>query len=245
MWLKSSSRETLLQNEPNNMTRVDVINYLLKRRHKATYLEIGVRRGDCFCEIGARRKFAVDPVFQIKWWRYLSWKNIFSASYFDCTSDDFFNKIIDSTQVHEFDVIFLDGLHTYEQSFRDVQNSLRYLKHNGWIVLHDCNPPNATAALPAESYKDAIERFDLSLSKGAWNGEVWKTVVRLRSEEANLRIFVLDCDEGLALIQRATPEKRLSYNPSDITLMSYQDLDLRRKELLDLRSPGYLYTLEF
>jgi len=244
MWLKALSRDRLLRKQPHNMTRVDVINYLLQGRHQATYLEIGVRRGDCFCEIRARRKFAVDPVFQIKRWRYWGLKNILSASYFECTSDNFFNKRIDSTQVSEFDVIFLDGLHTYEQSFKDVQNSLRYLKHNGWIVLHDCNPPNATAALPAESYKDALERFDLSPSKGAWNGEVWKTVVRLRSEEANLRIFVLDCDEGLALIQRGTPESRLSYTPGDISLMSYRDLDRRRRELLDLRSPGHLYTLE-
>lgn len=244
MWLNSLSRDKLLRKEPYNMTRVDVINYLLRGCRRSAYLEIGVRRGDCFCEIRARRKIAVDPAFQIKRRHYWELKNIFSASYFECTSDEFFNKRIASTQVSEFDVIFLDGLHTYEQSFKDVQNSLRYLKDDGWIVLHDCNPPNATAALPAESYKDALERFDLSPSKGAWNGEVWKTVIRLRSEETNLRILVLDCDEGLALIRRGTPESKLSFTPGEISLMSYHDLDLRRRELLDLRPPGHLFAME-
>ena len=49
------------------------------------------------------------------------------------TSDEFFknNKLF-------FDLIFLDGLHIlHEQTMKDIDNSLNYLKKNGLIVIHD------------------------------------------------------------------------------------------------------------
>lgn len=228
---------------PQILSRVDVIHHLLHGRRRPVYLEVGVRRGDCFCEIRARRKVAVDPLFQIKRHRYWGWKNLLAATYHECTSDEFFARRIDRMPVAAFDVVFLDGLHTYAQSLNDVRNSLRYLKPDGWIVLHDCNPPNAAAASPAESYQDAVARFDLTPSRGAWNGEVWKTIVRLRSEAADLQIVVLDCDEGLALIRRGTPENRLAFTPAGIDALTYADLERDRANLLNLKPAGYLFTM--
>jgi hypothetical protein len=226
------------------MTRVDVIQYLLNRRRKAAYLEIGVRRGDCFCEIDAWRKVAVDPQFHIGMHYYWHLRNLFSAQYFECTSDVFFGDKIRECRVSQFDVVFVDGLHTFQQTFKDVQNSLRYLKAGGWILLHDCNPLSEIAAVPAESYIDAKKRFGLAESRGAWNGDVWKTVVRLRSESPDLQVVVLGCDEGLAMIRRGVSDQHLHYAYEQIQAMTYEDFDKDRVRLINLKSPDYLFSIQ-
>ena len=225
---------------PASMNRVDVIRYLLSGRRHTSYLEIGVRRGDCFREIRAGCKVAVDPHFQIAKRHYWHWRNVISARYFECTSDAFFAEKLGQCRVAPFDVIFIDGLHTYQQSFADVENSLRHLKPDGWIVLHDCNPPCEMAAVPATSYAEAKAKFGLRESGGAWNGDVWKTVVRLRSQACDLDITVLDCDEGLGLIRRGTTGELLSFTADQIQTLSYADLACDRKRLLNLRPPETL-----
>ena len=51
------------------------------------------------------------------------------------TSDNFFKN-----NKKEFDVIFIDGLHVYEQCRKDIINSLKFLNRNGFIILHDMIP---------------------------------------------------------------------------------------------------------
>ena len=51
------------------------------------------------------------------------------------TSDEFFKK-----NRQNFDIIFLDGLHTYEQTIKDIDNGLRFLNTSGVILVHDCLP---------------------------------------------------------------------------------------------------------
>ena len=51
------------------------------------------------------------------------------------TSDEFFKN-----NKEKFDLIFLDGLHTYHQTIKDINNSLRNLNSNGIIIIHDCLP---------------------------------------------------------------------------------------------------------
>ena len=40
----------------------------------------------------------------------------------------------------KFDVIFIDGLHLAEQVERDIENSLDFIKEDGYF--YDCNPPS-------------------------------------------------------------------------------------------------------
>ena len=55
------------------------------------------------------------------------------------TSDTFFSQI---EKALKFDVIFIDGLHTYYQCQKDVVNSLNHLNNNGVIFIHDLLPKN-------------------------------------------------------------------------------------------------------
>ena len=49
--------------------------------------------------------------------------------------DQFFRKNKES-----FDLIFLDGLHTYEQTIKDINNGIQSIQDNGIILIHDCLP---------------------------------------------------------------------------------------------------------
>ena len=46
------------------MTRIEVLNAIIKKKNVANYLEIGVNRGKClFNIVGPKNRFAVDPFF--------------------------------------------------------------------------------------------------------------------------------------------------------------------------------------
>ena len=49
------------------------------------------------------------------------------------TSDIFFKNNED-----KFDIIFLDGLHTYEQTIKDINNAIQSIEDDGVILVHDC-----------------------------------------------------------------------------------------------------------
>jgi hypothetical protein len=189
------------------MNRTDIINNLIENFGYKTYLEIGVR--DCrsnFNKINCDIKTGVDPdplntpidhVISIQ------------------TSDDFFKS-----NMLKYDIVFIDGLHEYQQALRDITNSLMFLKPGGSIVVHDCNPPTEW------HQRDAIE-YD---GGGAWNGTVWKAFVDKRSDR-HLSMYVIDCDWGVGVIQKGA-QSPIVVQEEDLT---YANLDINRRDWLNLR----------
>ena len=122
-------------------------------------MEIGVFNGYSFLKTICKNKIGIDPCFKIKIIKkiYSYFTNITNINnkYFTMTSDDFFinykNTLISSPP----EVIFIDGLHTFEQTLQDCYNSLNYLAEGGAIILHDCNPPSESSATPALSIPEA------------------------------------------------------------------------------------------
>ena len=137
------------------------------------------------------------------------------------------------------DVAFIDGLHTFSQSLQDVQNTLRYLNKNGVIILHDCNPLSETAALPAKSIRE-IQELNPPGFNGIWNGDVWKTIAYLRATRKDLHVFVIDCDSGLGIITKGTPENLLEYSVEEVKNLSYSDLASNRHSMINLKDISYL-----
>jgi methyltransferase family protein len=215
--------------------RIKVVQQALDERAKRVYLEIGVWLGSAFRRISADEKIAVDPAFKLSARsRRLADAKARATHYFETTSDAFFVNETAFLERHGIDVALIDGLHTYKQALRDVENALRYLRDDGVIVLHDCNPANASIARPATS------RADLHWWNLVWSGDVWKTIVHLRSTRHDLRIAVLKCDFGVGIIRKGLPESRLSYSPAQIEALNYADLAADRERLLNLKPPGYL-----
>jgi hypothetical protein len=223
------------------MNRTDVIQRIIDKKQAKTYLEIGVANGTNFFPIRARQKIAVDPHFTFSRQRKMRWtlKNLHNtvAQYHQSTSDSYFARKKPTDRV---DVVFIDGLHTYEQSLRDVINSLINLNGTGVIVVHDCNPPNQAAAYPAASSKHAAE-LELPGWTGEWCGDVWRTICYLRSHRADLRVFVLDCDYGLGIVTEGEADSCLDLSQEKLKEMTYESLVSDRRNLLNLKDESYLF----
>lgn len=164
-----------------------------------------------------------------------------SMQLFYSTSDAFFkNNAAPLFCTEKIDVAFVDGLHTYEQTTQDVLNVLGHLKDDGIILIHDCNPPTATSALPATSWNE-VAQMALPGWDGMWCGDVWKTIVHLRSTRDDLNIFVLDCDFGIGVVSKGAPTNGLNYSADQIGAMDFDDLDKNRHSLLNLKNQNYLF----
>ena len=224
------------------MDRVKVIQAVIDNIKAKTYLEIGINYGRTFLKIRAKRKIAVDPEFNVSGFK--KFRHFFKNScninnqYYRMTSDMFFDQEAGDILKSGVDVAFIDGLHTYKQSLKDVLNTLKYLNEYGVIVMHDCNPSSEKLALP-------LARADNQLKKSVydipgWCGDVWKTIPYLRSTKQNLQIFVLDCDFGLGIVKKGYPENRLNYSKEDIDKMTYENLSQNRIETLNLKQVEYL-----
>ncbi len=225
------------------MNRLSIIQKIINHKRNCTYLEIGLGSGNNFYKIRARKKIGVDPNLKIKKKKFRlvlknRW-NIFNK-YYEMDSNGFFkNKSDVLIKYNGLDVVFIDGLHTFEQSLRDVQNCLKFLKENGVIIMHDCNPPSELAALPAQSYEE-VQNLNLTAWTGDWCGDVWKTIAYLRSTQKDLNVFVLDYDYGIGIITKGKPEEIIEYKPEEIKNFSYKDLNKNRKTILNLKFDDYL-----
>lgn len=222
------------------MDKIHIIQHIINRRKAETYLEIGVHKGHTFLRIKARRKIAVDPYYLISIRKKMSWafKNSsnFSARYYRQTSDEFFAR---AQFPQGLDLVFVDGLHTFQQSLKDVNNALLYLNQNGVIVMDDCNPPNEAAAYPADSLDHAAS-LNLPGWTGEWCGDVWKTICYLRSFKNDLNVFVLDCAPGIGIITKGKPENFLNFTEEELNHLTYDKLASQRKELLNLKDKDFL-----
>ena len=120
-------------------TRYNVIQDTIFRKKYKSYLEIGCFDDELFSKIEIESKVGVDPE---------------KGGTIRDTSDNFFkfNKT-------KFDIIFIDGLHHYDQVKKDIDNSLLFLNENGVIFLHDCMP-------------ESCVRQTVPRCSRIWNGDV-------------------------------------------------------------------------
>lgn len=226
------------------MNRIKAVQRALDGRVDPVYLEIGVSRGQAFRQISADVKIAVDPAFRLTpATRAAADAKARRTHYFETTSDAFFENETALLDSHPIDVALIDGLHTYEQVVRDVEYTVRHLREDGVIFLHDCNPAFELAGRRAESWDDFIAGQKGPLVIGLWNGDVWKAIVHLRSTRPDLVVGVLRCDQGVGFVRRGIPENTLPYTPEQVDALTYADLKADRKRLLNLKSPRYLDDL--
>ena len=200
-------------------TRTTSINFLLSiKQGDTTYLEIGVRNpDDNFKHITATSKYSVDPGFEFA-------ENPVD---FKMTSDVFFQKLSNNevlSNTTKFDVIFIDGLHLAEQVDKDVTNALHYIKEDGFVVLHDCNPPT-------EWHSREHYRYFNTPAHGAWNGTTWKAFLKWRSN-AVINSCCIDSDWGVGILSKTQPIGK-SIKPTN-PFYEFNVLDSNRKTYLNL-----------
>ena len=149
------------------------INQLKNVLGLESYLEIGVENGFTFLDVTIPSKTAVDPRFQFD----VSETQGEHCRYYEMPSDRFFQTL----DLHEsYDLIFIDGLHTFEQSFRDFCNSLGHAHPGTVIILDDVYPVDAYSAWPnAEEAIEFRRKSGPSERPLAWHGDVYKTLLAI------------------------------------------------------------------
>jgi hypothetical protein len=186
-------------------TRTDLLNHLAEKYNLKRYLEIGVQDPkQNFDKIICKQKVSVDPDQN-------------AGAGFQMISDDFFNVWTANINYQEFDLIFIDGLHTAEQVKKDFESALKILSPGGFIVLHDCNPEKEEHTIVPRPTKT-----------GHWNGDVYKFAVAF---EESPHVHTVDIDNGCMVIQF---KEGLRWKKVDFILWDF--FDQYRKELLHLIS---------
>ena len=104
----------------NKKSRLEIVQNIINKKNYNSYLEIGTFKDELFGFVKCKNKIGVDPVW---------------GGNVKKTSDNFFAE---NTQ--KFDLIFIDGLHHYEQVKKDIINSIKFLNKGGIILMHDCMP---------------------------------------------------------------------------------------------------------
>lgn len=150
-------------------TRCDRLNSLAKVNHSKSYLEIGVCTGDTFFKVDVEQKEAVDPKFQFSFEGYQDE----NTKFFQLTSDEYF--ACHCPPEKKFDLIYLDGLHTFDQTLRDFCNSIAH-SHSRTIWLIDDTCPVSLASAQPSILKSKIVRRLMLDNRKAWMGDVYKTV---------------------------------------------------------------------
>ena len=224
----------------NKLSRMQLIQYAIDELSAHTYLEIGVDEGQAFCKVQAPVKIGVDPVTPRPAVAIEMQKA--GVSYFQQPSDAFFEEQAPSVLGKGVDVAFIDGLHTYGQTFRDIQNTLRYLNPGGLILIHDCLPESAEEACAAPTYEEA-GRLNGPGWSGLWTGDGWKSIVAVRAGHAAGDACVLHCDHGVGLVCRQSHAPQLSLSLADIEALDYTALAASPEHFLGLSKPRRLQSL--
>ena len=185
---------------PKNINRWDLIKRIIKEKKFNSYLEIGCDDDYSFSQIEVEKKIGVDP---------------YSGGNYKGTSDEFFLKNSEC-----FDCIFIDGLHEYDQVYKDIINSLKFLNKGGIILLHDC--------LPASVHQQAVPRY-----KKIWNGDVWKAIVNIRTN-ADYDTITCYIDHGVSIIRKQKNVDRLNLNIDNFKNLKFKDFYYNYKKYMRL-----------
>ena len=151
------------------MLRADVLRAILGLYGSPRYLEIGVCEGDTFRAVRAARKVAVDPAFCFDAAAAAAADR--SAEFHSTTSDAYFAAL--DAEAPPFDLVFIDGLHTLEQSLRDLMNTLTHVHRRSVIVIDDVLPSNHAASLKHIGEWQRLRAADPRLPD-AWMGDVYR-----------------------------------------------------------------------
>ena len=157
-------------------TRLELIKLAIASTNAKSYLEIGCDRNQIFSQLSVEHMVGVDPA---------------KGGNVRMTSDDFFNQ-----NTETFDVIFIDGLHYYEQVSKDLNNALEVLKPGGIIILHDMLPISEQEAI-----------VPIPETKQVWLGDVWRLAFDLSNRvDVNFNLILIDHGCGVVTKGTQTPK---------------------------------------
>ncbi len=208
--------------------RSAVVQQVLDLFPDPVYLEIGVDHGQTFHSLSAARKTAVDPNF-----KFVPVANTASVDYHAVTSDEYFARFCPADKF--FDVVYVDGLHIFEQTLRDLLNAALRLRPGGVIVIDDIVPASYQSAMPvideAFRVRDYLATDHPSLKNdNTWMGDVYKLAFFVQTFMQQFSYATVQENHGqLVLWQSVRPvEAVIQRSMLDIALLGFADTVLKR-----------------
>ena len=187
-------------NWTNLPSRTEIIQKIIDKKKYKNYLEVGCDNDENFSKIVVASKIGVDPS---------------KGGTLRMTSDEFFSK----NNIF-FDLIFLDGLHTYEQTIKDIDNSLKFLNNGGVILIHDC--------LPKKIWNQIVPRI-----YGHWNGDVWKAIVHSRTYEY-ADTYTCKVDHGVGVVFKRKNKDQLILKEKNFKNLKFADYFNNHQKFMNL-----------
>ena len=180
--------------------RCHAIQHCINKFGFKRYLEIGLgESGKNFAAVHCEEKVGVEKDVT----RTLAQTRTGEDAIFYMASDDFFDQY--RKIMRPFDLVFVDGWHSYQQTSNDIFNAFTMLNEGGVVVVHDCIP---------ECDRD----YDC----------VWRSLLDLRVM-GDFDFAVGDFNKGVAVIIKSPNTKILKSCE-----VEYVEFKEREKELLRL-----------
>jgi hypothetical protein len=184
----------------------------LRRLHEILaprcYLEIGVRFGDSL-SLSQCPSLGIDPNFRID-------KELHTeVQLFKTTSDEYFSRDDPLAPVHgqPFDLAFIDGLHIFEFSLRDLINAERYSRPRSVIVFDDILPRSVAEASRVPT-------------GGSWTGDIYHMIPVLERYREDLLVVLVDiAPTGLMLLLNLDPTNSALTDNYDEILAEFRHPD--------------------
>jgi len=148
------------------------------------YFEIGVAKGETLSLAPPETRVAgVDPLPEI------NYKLPAPTQLFKQCSDNFFeNHRVSEIIGENADLSFVDGLHEFQQAYRDIINTALNSKDDAVILVHDVLPVDQKSASPERKTRH-------------WPGDVYKAIAFIKDNIPSLRITLIYAyPTGLAFI---------------------------------------------
>jgi hypothetical protein len=210
------------------LTRPAIVQALLDLFPEPSYLEIGVDSGHSLGLISASHTVAVDPNL-----KFVPPPDASTVEYHAIGSDDYFASHCPAGK--SFDVVFLDGQHTFEQTLRDLLNAVLRLSDGGVIVVDDILPVSYHASLPklneAFQLRDHLApHVPAHRADNTWMGDVYKLAFFVQTFMQQLSYATVQETQGPLVLWKSVrpgppiPDRTML----DIALLNFSDTVLKR-----------------
>lgn len=205
------------------ISRPDVVQGILDLYDRPAYLEVGVNAGETFHALRARHKVAVDPTFLFD--VDAARRADPDADYHEVPSDEYFGSIIAPGTF--FDVIYLDGLHTFEQTLRDLVNALDHLTPKGVVVIDDVRPPSYLASLPDRANYFEVRNV-VRVTDKSWMGDVYRLVWFIDTFFQGLTYRTVANNHGQSVVWRQRRAEVTQRRAVDVAALTFEEMILQR-----------------
>lgn len=155
---------------------------------------------------------------------------------YECQSRDFLHFLLEKRCV--FDVVLIDGVHTFEHALNDLMCAISLLSERGVAIVDDVLPNSYDASLPdflevARLRGAAPEAGVHWFADGSWMGDVYKIPFFISSFMPHLSFATAETPPGQLVVWRepraaaAIPKRTFR----DISDLDFRDTIIRRAEL--------------